>query len=114
MVVAWVAAKRGPCPNQDLISQTHRQNCCWDRFGWPKASRCRLNPIPLLVISQWRTLDDRIEMGSRGLFPGNITSAKLDRAGFKGRNALIAKNLYEFPCHRTFTLCVKFIQVFCS
>ena len=42
-------------------------------------------------------------MGSRGLFPGNITSAKLDRAGFKGRNALIAKNLYEFPCHRTFT-----------
>lgn len=44
-----------------------------------------------------RVFDDRIEVESPGTFPGNITSANIDKAGSKSRNPLIAQNLREFP-----------------
>ncbi len=44
-----------------------------------------------------RIFDDRIEVESPGLLPGNITPANISRAGSKARNPLIASNLREFP-----------------
>lgn len=44
-----------------------------------------------------RIFDDRIEVESPGLFPGNITPANIAKAGSKARNPLIANNLREFP-----------------
>ena len=44
-----------------------------------------------------RLFDDRIEVESPGVFPGNITPANVDKAGSKARNPLIAQNLREFP-----------------
>ncbi len=44
-----------------------------------------------------RVFDDRIEVESPGVFPGNITPANIDKAGSKARNPLIAQNLREFP-----------------
>ena len=44
-----------------------------------------------------RIFDDRIEVESPGVFPGNITPANIGRAGSKARNPLIAQNLREFP-----------------
>ena len=44
-----------------------------------------------------RIFDDRIEVESPGVFPGNITPANIGRAGSKSRNALVAQNLREFP-----------------
>lgn len=44
-----------------------------------------------------RLFDDRIEIESPGVFPGNITPANIDKAGSKARNPLIAQNLREFP-----------------
>lgn len=44
-----------------------------------------------------RIFDDRIEVESPGVFPGNITSANIGRAGSKARNPLVAQNLREFP-----------------
>jgi ATP-dependent DNA helicase RecG len=44
-----------------------------------------------------RIFDDRIEVESPGVFPGNITPANIGRAGSKARNPLVAQNLREFP-----------------
>lgn len=44
-----------------------------------------------------RIFDDRIEVESPGLLPGNITPATIARSGSKARNPLIAVNLREFP-----------------
>lgn len=44
-----------------------------------------------------RIFDDRIEVESPGLLPGNITPATIARAGSRARNPLIAVNLREFP-----------------
>ena len=44
-----------------------------------------------------RIFDDRIEVESPGVFPGNITPANIGLAGSKARNPLIAQNLREFP-----------------
>lgn len=44
-----------------------------------------------------RLFDDRIEVESPGVFPGNITPANIGKAGSKARNLLIAQNLREFP-----------------
>lgn len=44
-----------------------------------------------------RVFDDRIEVESPGVFPGNITPATIARAGSKARNPLVAINLREFP-----------------
>lgn len=44
-----------------------------------------------------RIFDDRIEVESPGVFPGNITSANIDKVGSKARNPLLAQNLREFP-----------------
>jgi len=44
-----------------------------------------------------RLFDDRIEMESPGVFPGNITPANVDKAGSKARNPLVVQNLREFP-----------------
>ena len=44
-----------------------------------------------------RVFDDRIEVESPGVFPGNITPATIAKAGSKSRNPLIASNLREFP-----------------
>jgi len=44
-----------------------------------------------------RIFDDRIEVESPGLLPGNITPATIAKAGSKARNPLIASNLREFP-----------------
>lgn len=44
-----------------------------------------------------RIFDDRIEVESPGVFPGNITPANIARMGSKARNPLIASNLREFP-----------------
>lgn len=44
-----------------------------------------------------RIFDDRIEVESPGVFPGNITAANIGRAGSKARNPLVAQNLREFP-----------------
>ena len=44
-----------------------------------------------------RVFDDRIEVESPGVFPGNITPASIGRTGSKARNPLLAQNLREFP-----------------
>lgn len=44
-----------------------------------------------------RLFDDRIEVESPGVFPGNITPANVDKAGSKARNPMVAQNLREFP-----------------
>ena len=44
-----------------------------------------------------RLFDDRIEVESPGVFPGNITPANIGKVGSKARNLLIAQNLREFP-----------------
>jgi ATP-dependent DNA helicase RecG len=44
-----------------------------------------------------RIFDDRIEVESLGVFPGNITAANIAQMGSKARNPLIASNLREFP-----------------
>lgn len=44
-----------------------------------------------------RVFDDRIEVESPGVFPGNITPATIARTGSKARNPLVASNLREFP-----------------
>ena len=44
-----------------------------------------------------RIFDDRIEVESPGVFPGNITAANIGKAGSMARNPLIAINLREFP-----------------
>lgn len=44
-----------------------------------------------------RVFDDRVEVESPGVFPGNITPATIAKAGSKSRNPLIASNLREFP-----------------
>jgi ATP-dependent DNA helicase RecG len=44
-----------------------------------------------------RIFDDRIEVESPGVFPGNITPATIAKTGSKSRNPLIASNLREFP-----------------
>lgn len=44
-----------------------------------------------------RVFDDRIEIESPGVFPGNITPTNIARMGSKARNPLIATNLREFP-----------------
>ncbi|RYG09470.1 MAG: hypothetical protein EON92_14610, partial [Burkholderiales bacterium] len=44
-----------------------------------------------------RVFDDRIEVESPGVFPGNITPATISRAGSRARNPLVAINLREFP-----------------
>ena len=44
-----------------------------------------------------RIFDDRIEVESPGVLPGNITPANIAKAGSKARNPLIASNLREFP-----------------
>ena len=41
--------------------------------------------------------DDRIEVESPGVFPGNITATSIGRAGSFPRNSLLAQNLREFP-----------------
>ncbi len=46
---------------------------------------------------QIRIFDNRIEVESPGLLPGNITVATIERAGSFNRNPLIAANLREFP-----------------
>lgn len=43
-----------------------------------------------------RIFDDRIEVESPGVFPGNITPATIAKAGSRSRNPLIATNLREF------------------
>lgn len=44
-----------------------------------------------------RIFDDRVEVESPGLLPGNITPANIARSGSRARNPLIASNLREFP-----------------
>ncbi len=44
-----------------------------------------------------RIFDDRIEVESPGVFPGNITPANIAKAGSRARNPLLAVNLREFP-----------------
>lgn len=44
-----------------------------------------------------RLFDDRIEVESPGVFPGNITPVNIGRAGSKARNPVVAQNLREFP-----------------
>jgi ATP-dependent DNA helicase RecG len=44
-----------------------------------------------------RIFDDRVEVESPGLLPGNITPANIAKAGSRARNPLIASNLREFP-----------------
>lgn len=44
-----------------------------------------------------RMFDDRIEVESPGLLPGNITPANIAKSGSRARNPLIASNLREFP-----------------
>ncbi len=44
-----------------------------------------------------RIFDDRIEVESPGVLPGNITPATIAKAGSRARNPLIASNLREFP-----------------
>lgn len=46
---------------------------------------------------QIRIFDNRIEVESPGLFPGNITPANVEKAGSFARNPLVARNLREFP-----------------
>jgi len=44
-----------------------------------------------------RIFDDKIEIESPGVFPGNINPLNISKAGSKARNPLIAQNLREFP-----------------
>lgn len=44
-----------------------------------------------------RIFDDRIEVESPGVFPGNITPVNIAKAGSRARNPLLASNLREFP-----------------
>lgn len=44
-----------------------------------------------------RIFDNRIEVESPGLFPGNITATTIEKAGSFSRNPLIVNNLREFP-----------------
>lgn len=44
-----------------------------------------------------RIFDDRVEVESPGLLPGNITPVNIFRAGSRARNPLIVSNLREFP-----------------
>jgi ATP-dependent DNA helicase RecG len=44
-----------------------------------------------------RIFDDRIEVESPGVFPGNITPANIARMGTRARNPLLSANLREFP-----------------
>lgn len=44
-----------------------------------------------------RIFDDRIEVESPGVFPGNITPGNISKSGTKARNPLLALNLREFP-----------------
>lgn len=43
-----------------------------------------------------RIFDDRVEIESPGVFPGNITAANIEKSGSKARNLLLAQNLREF------------------
>ena len=43
-----------------------------------------------------RIFDDRVEIESPGLLPGNITPGNIEHAGSLARNPLLAKNLREF------------------
>ena len=51
-----------------------------------------------------RIFDDRMEVDSPGVFPGNITPANIAKAGSKARNPLIAKTLRDFPLPPNFDL----------
>ena len=51
-----------------------------------------------------RIFDDRMEVDSPGVFPGNITPANIVKAGSKARNPLIAKTLRDFPVPPNFDL----------
>ena len=44
-----------------------------------------------------RVFDDRIEVESPGVFPGNITPSNIARMGTRARNPLLSANLREFP-----------------
>ena len=44
-----------------------------------------------------RIFDDRIEVESPGVFPGNITPSNISKMGTKARNPLLSSNLREFP-----------------
>ncbi len=44
-----------------------------------------------------RIFDDRIEVESPGVFPGNITPSNISRMGTRARNPLLSANLREFP-----------------
>lgn len=51
-----------------------------------------------------RIFDDRMEVDSPGVFPGNITPANIAKAGSKARNPLIAKTLRDSPVPPNFDL----------
>ncbi|MDF1580934.1 MAG: ATP-binding protein [Desulfuromonadales bacterium] len=51
-----------------------------------------------------RIFDDRLEVDSPGVFPGNITPANIVKAGSKARNPLIAKTLRDSPVPPNFDL----------
>jgi ATP-dependent DNA helicase RecG len=51
-----------------------------------------------------RIFDDRLEVDSPGVFPGNITPANIAKAGSKARNPLIAKTLRDSPVPPNFDL----------
>lgn len=51
-----------------------------------------------------RIFDDRMEVDSPGVFPGNITPANIAKAGSTARNPLIAKTLRDFPVPPNFDL----------
>lgn len=44
-----------------------------------------------------RVFDDRIEVESPGVFPGNITPSNIAKMGTRARNPLLSSNLREFP-----------------
>lgn len=44
-----------------------------------------------------RIFDDRIEVESPGVFPGNITPSNIAKMGTRSRNPLLSANLREFP-----------------
>lgn len=48
-----------------------------------------------------RIFDNRVEVESPGVFPGNIRPATIARSGSRPRNSLIATHLREFPTRRT-------------
>lgn len=51
-----------------------------------------------------RIFEDRLEVDSPGVFPGNITPANIAKAGSKARNLLIVKTLRDFPVPPNFDL----------